>query len=613
MRKSSRVARLMLTVAALAMTVVFTACPSPPPLNPLTLLPTDPNPSCVVTPTVFATWFQSGSVTLNGVVNPANSVTFPNLPNCSFYQWAQQDFLWLTSPAPPTYGGGGGIILNSPAFFDVSPPASDFSRTFLPHTSGLIRPFALRAAKPGPMGLQLTFDRTGRPLQVKAAEKGAKPLVRDVSGQTVEVAHARLEKGRPVLLDLNGRTIQTQIAKPPETRARIPEMITAQRFLIDGIPILIDGALAVVDVEQGEATTNGVMEAQLSSGASLVYYATIVNDVYAYFATGVKDGAITLAGNSICPAPNNCFPITAGDLSSITTFASAHGKTFPDPDALAIEVKSAWVVAAGLPNLSSYITMNATIPTYNPPTPTSTTTTMTPVGQQTVQLALVGIHVVGSTAGHPEMIWSTFEHVANAPAAQYSYVNTANAIATVKQSASTVPMIGGSSAPWLFSSPTPTSVNSQHMSFNSPDIVANTGFTISPSDTLRMKAFGGAIDVAPNPLDGLPSGGNPSTDAADTSNTEIISIDNSVGGMLVSGDVRRNYIMTGATWTIGGQSPDSFIGGNQVGTSSLSNTTMETYVQGPDTKQAGGTNCLSCHNSNTTGVSHVFGALKPLF
>ncbi len=42
---------------------------------------------------------------------------------------------------------------------------------------------------------------------------------------------------------------------------------------------------------------------------------------------------------------------------------------FPDPNALAIEVKSSWALAAGLPNLSSYIIITATIPTYNQPIP----------------------------------------------------------------------------------------------------------------------------------------------------------------------------------------------------------------------------------------------------
>jgi hypothetical protein len=649
---SGRVAKLVLIGIAGVLLMAPGGCPPPalpPPLNTQTLVPTDPCTTnacvpaspiagatdvCPVSSSTFNTWFKpippatTGVVTLNGVVNPANSVSFNNIPNCAFYQWAMQDFLWLTSPAPPEYGGGGGLIVDSPTFYDVTPPAADGSRSLLPHTSGFIRPFALRAAQPGPEGLQVTFDSSGTPIEVKPAEAGAPLTVVNAAGQRVQVTHARLgTNGKPILLDQNGGVIQALLSHgvKPQVRAEIsaaqvPAMVIAQKFIIDGIPIFIDPSLAVIDVEQGEAGTNGVLEAQTSGGGSLVYYATIVNDVYAFYATELLDHTISLAGDGLCTPSSGitCFPTTGTQLNQIVASGAGHFQpgqtTFPDANALAIEVKSAWVVAAGLPNPNSYITLEATIPVYNPAAPPpSGTTTMTATGtQQTVKLALVGMHVVGSAAGHPEMVWSTFEHVANAPAATYSYINASGTTATVSQNVAKVPVIGGTSTSWVFSSTTASSFNNQNMSYNFPPapgtITANTPpGTISPSDTMRWKAFGAASDIAPNPVD-------PSIAA---SNTEIIALDNSVGGLLVSGDVRANYVMTGATWTIGGASPGSFIGGNQVGTSSLSNTTMETYVQGLQanpTKQSGGFNCLSCHTSNNTNVSHVFGAInKPLF
>jgi len=622
---------LLLTSAGLLM-MAFKGCgPTSPPLNTLTLLPTDASPSCTVPPATFQTWFVKTPITANGAVNPANSVTFPNTPNCSFYQWAMQDFLWLTSPTTSLYGGSG-LILDSPAFFDVSPPVGNENgpRTLLPHTGGFIRPLVLRAAQAGPRGLQITFDRSGTPIEVQPAPPGAPLIVVNTQGQRVQVAHATLGPNRkPILFDANRNVIQTlpsQGIKPQAraqtSKATAPTMMVATRFNIDGIFIFVDPALAVIDVEQGEADTNGVLQAQTSAGGSLIYYATIVNDVYAYYATGVADHAISLVGDGICTASGGapCFPTTQPQLNQIISFASGH-TTFPDATALAVEIKSAWVVAAGLPNLSSYITMNATIPTYSPaPPPPPGTKTMTATGQQTVQLALVGMHVVGSAAGHPEMIWSTFEHVNNVPAAAYSYVNTSNSTIPVPQNVSLVPTIGGSSAPWLFSSTSATSFNSQNMSsnaFSSPaTITANGSGTISPSDTIRWKAFGAASDVVPNPAD-------PSTAA---SNTEIIAINNSIQSMLASGDVRGNYILTGATWTVFGGAPTgsgasaascatSPVSGCPVGTSALSNSTMETYDQGKDNTLAnGGSNCLTCHSGgNTTVVSHVFGALKPLF
>ena len=90
------------------------------------------------------------------------------------------------------------------------------------------------------------------------------------------------------------------------------------------------------------------------------------------------------------------------------------------------------------------------------------------------------------------------------------------------------------------------------------------------------------------------------------SNTEVISMNSHVLGMMTSGDVRGNYTMSGATWTPFGSPPSGAIPG--VGTNRLANTTMETYQQGVS-------NCFSCHQNglNPVGLSHVFGGLKPLF
>lgn len=586
---------------AAATILIVDGCGPGSPINPQTL-PTDAQATCTVTSSVFATWFQTGSPSANGVVNPANSVTFPNSPNCSFYQWSEQMFMWLTSPAPATYGGGGGRIMDSPSFFDVSPPAADGSRTFLRHTPGLIRAFNLRAAQVGGHGLPIIFDRSGELLEVRMAAANAVLQVRDASGALVKVAHARLDENRrPVLLDPKGGTIHVQpVAKVAVNADNREGAKTVQKFIIDRIPIFIDPSLSVIDVEQGQAD-DSVLQTQ---NGSLIYYATMVNDVYAYFTTGTADGGIT-------PKPTQ-FPTSQADLNKIVAFAAAHSETFPDPNALAIEVKSSWVEASTLADASNYITMTATIPTYN----TSNPAQWTPNGQKTTTLALVGIHVVGSTAGHPEMIWATFEHFENTPRAAYSYVNTSNQ--TVQIGQNTV-------AKWLFTANGANGpFNCVHQQWNPPNITAfspaapcapNT--TINPSDTIHWKPFGGATDISPNPLD-------PTTAA---SNTEIIAINNSVRGMIPSGDLRSNYIFSGATWTIGGASPlpafDSPFPahngqpadpGNQVGTSQLANSTMETYQQGVDTTATNGrSNCFSCHGSNTTNVSHVFPALKPLF
>lgn len=111
-----------------------------------------------------------------------------------------------------------------------------------------------------------------------------------------------------------------------------------------------------------------------------------------------------------------------------------------------------------------------------------------------------------------------------------------------------------------------------------------------------------------------------------TSNTEVISIDNSVLGMMPAGDVRANYFLTGATWTANGTPPAlpatpllvNWPVGNAIGTSQLANSVLETYFQG-DPHYSTGSSCFNCHNSGQTlnpadpnGLSHIFSVLEAL-
>ncbi|AVP96396.1 hypothetical protein C7S18_03950 [Ahniella affigens] len=99
--------------------------------------------ACSISPTEFSTWFASGSITDNGSVTFADSVSFP-LQNtkCDFYKWAHQMFLWITSPA------GGSIVLDSPVFFDVN-FNSGGNAVYVPNTFGKMNnAFALRGTKP---------------------------------------------------------------------------------------------------------------------------------------------------------------------------------------------------------------------------------------------------------------------------------------------------------------------------------------------------------------------------------------------------------------------------------------------------------------------------------
>lgn len=485
-----------------------------------TFVPQDAAATCTVAPADFNSWFASGKVSLNGLVRPADSLNFNhntvNPPktnrtiNCNFYQWSEQMFLWLTSPTPRQYGGGG-VVLESAIFFDVID---------------------------GPNGSFCLYNATTRSSSCSA-------------NNGLNRFKMRVNKPRKSLVVLKGK---------PDT-----------------------------DAGAGQADGSGIGASLMSQGNKMVYYTTHVNDVYAAYASANGTSSSTLQ-----------FPTTQAQLQTAIDWARKNGRPLPDANALAIEVKASWIEAEGM-DTSRYVTTVGEIPTFN----TSNNKQWVQTGSKQSLLALVGVHVVGSTAGHPEMIWATFEHVTNSPNAAYAYVNKAGK--TVNLPAETPKNLlfaaNGSKGPF----------NQEHMYVKSTSpvtIVAKDGFTISASDTQRTFPWGADGSLP------LQQGLNVAQ-----ANTEVIAINNNVQRMLVKGDLRAGYLLIGATWTVGGNNPyDPFPSPTQpntfnyAGGNALANSTMETYV----TLQNKLFNCFSCHQNNgqtnvpaTVGVSHIYNSIVP--
>ena len=550
-------------------------------------VPADPMTFCSITAPTVAGFFKSGTVTKNGIVNPANSLNFVNAPNCGFYRWAEQMFLWVTSPAPSEYGGSGRVF-DSPVFFDLSPPDAAGNQTLIPHTAGLFHAMAVRAAQVGPHHLPVLQNKAGKFIEVAPTPVApdGRQLILDRAGQPVEVEEIRIgENGRPVFLGKDHQPIDG--AHPLFTNVR-PTKTIVERFIVGHNPIFVDQAADIVEVQIGEAD-NGVL---ISQGGSLVYYIVMVNDVYAYFRTGTADGHISAFH----------FPDSPGDLTAITNFArTSKNVTFPDSVAMAVELKTAWVLASTVPDPSTYITVEAAVPHYNK---TATQWTVVPNVMDTVQLALVGLHFVGSANGRPEMIWSTFVHDSVAPDTSYQYLNTGNTHTTVtaNTTGSWVLCSNGSLGPY--------NKMRQQLDPSTGNITATMGNTIGPSDVIWMAPWGAGFAEEPNPID----------DDAPMSNAEIISANNGVRGTLIAGDPRKNYIFRGAMWTSDGGAPGN-IGplGNQFGTTALANVTMETFQQGQTSLSFTGLSCFGCHNAANpgpvcdTGISHIWPFMKPLF
>jgi hypothetical protein len=467
-------------------------------------LPTDVLQSCTVSSSDFNSWFASDTVSENGAVNAANSVTASHINNCDFYKWSEQMFLWITSPnTSGSYSNG--TVMESDSFYTVS-TSVDGVRTLIPH-----------------------------------------------------------EKGKLISAVANAQKNDKLFA----------------------------------DTEEGQATDDVLM----AQNGSLIYYISMVNDVYAQYLNGVANSGGSVSGSE--------FPTTQDQLNTIIAYAKTQGITVKDPNTLTMEIKTSWVAADELTNIDDYITMNAIVPTYD----TTNDQKWTPNGAEPKKLAMIGLHIVGTIDGHPEMVWATFEHVNNAPNLEYTYLDTKSDTKT--QAADT-------GNDWLLNSDSSNSTyNQSHMIFCNSQalqqkkcdtlntIIAKEGNTVSASNTKMTKPWGVANEGAPNAENKTPA----------ASNSEVISMNNSVLGQLVAGDLRTNYIFIGATWTDGGAAPDgtsysatNTAPGVAIGTSQLANSTMETYAQNGASYAQYGT-CFSCHSNfsdpglTPSDLSHIYAEL----
>lgn len=348
--------------------------------------------------------------------------------------------------------------------------------------------------------------------------------------------------------------------------------------MVNGERRLVTASGAVV--EFGQALSNAAL---MTQKGQLVYYLLQVNDVFAYFKTGAANGKFN-------PAPSG-FPTDRAMLKQITDFAAQAAPPntlaqIDDANALAVEVKSAWIETKNLANPGDYVTVMATIPDFVPNA--DNTQLVQAATPRQAQLALVGVHVVGSAANHPEMIWATFEHINNTPNTAYTYTTTSDRENTQQ---------ADGAGNWLFSATGAASSNpGPRMRVdrqNPANIKAVGSGTIGPSNITRLKPWGTRLDDA----------------QFKANNTDVISINKSVSSLLLPGDVRKNYIMIGTTWTKKGEPPNE---DNQVGTNAVANSTMETFTQDG--------NCFGCHSSDDMlgsaeggGLSHIWGPIKGLF
>ncbi|MFZ6873315.1 hypothetical protein ACO0LF_14770 [Undibacterium sp. Di27W] len=559
--------------------LLLAACLAP--LAQAQVLPTDVKPTCTTsTPPsagappapAFAQWFEPAGVRVDGLVKPADSVNFPDASACSFYQWSEQMFLWLVSPTPKNLSGGDRIFLSS-AFYGVSPEVSvggKPTRTFIPQDQKHAMKFSPMLTQLGPHNLPIGFDKSGKLVEVLPPPAGNKRLLQ----------------------------LQTQL-KNGSLGENAVQSIKAN---VNGGLKYQDAAGNDVDVTIGQAGGNVLM----AQNGSLVYYSIVTNDLYAYFFTQ----------NAAADPSKLQYPTTAEELAKVADYAKkSKFKPLAAPEALAMEIKMSWIETTGFDDATKkkFITIKAEVPKVDTNNIKSANLQNSPTRK--VELALVGMHVVGSAKGNPELIWATFEHDHNTPNAEYSYFDVNGATKTVPQD---------TKGKWLFSQDGATGPFDQRLYDTSSTTITcldkSNPCVVKPNNTLRWKPWGAAANQNPRQAD--PTHPGPVITPPE-SNTDIISINQSIISQLADGDVRKNYRMIGSTWTTGGRAPDKASAGaiNQVGTSMLANTTMETVFQGVNVDWLGDVsgnpkypslNCFACHSTNTVNTSHLWTKLTPL-
>ncbi|WP_255427906.1 hypothetical protein [Xanthomonas sp. SS] len=332
------------------------------------------------------------------------------------------------------------------------------------------------------------------------------------------------------------------------------------RFLTmttDGVGGVADGVLDPLIGRAQQARTVELIDQAGPDGVLVdrngraVYYSIHSNDVFGQFIAnnGLQDPKKLRAFN-----PDTAFPVNSMTL------------------------KAAWRVVQPGEDVSTFYTRQAQIAKLGMRKGKIVATGDT----ETQTVALVGFHIGGTVNGHPEMIWATFEHQANAPdLPQPMEKMQPNDIVSGKD--------------WTFyQANTPLKQCNLNAAGSGALTLNAQTQTLSPvTQVCRMVPYGGEKPCPPG--------------ATDCNIPNIMSMNTSVQSQL--NDVWKNYFEVGAIWfnQLDALQPNcTFQPGSSLecvppdktsplltGSMRLSNSTIETFTQVQSTQD----NCFACHNT----------------
>jgi hypothetical protein len=254
----------------------------------------------------------------------------------------------------------------------------------------------------------------------------------------------------------------------------------------------------------------------------------------------------------------------------------------------AVELKSAWKIVTPEMDRSAYYITKAIVPHLT----VKNGDVVSDGRSDTVDVALLAIHVVFVLKGHPEFIWSTFEHVGD-----YGEGVRDNAPAASDIPSGVEPTKPVSAARWtLFKAGTLNSEANQPAS-------AQDRVRMFDEATQRFVRNGAVLQTSVDRL--FPA----SKSQGGEEDSDIVAVNVSMRenfrlAKLSAEGRRRNYQLVGAIWMddpsqfrsnmfLHGQTTDT-PGALIAGEDRLSITAMESFTQ---SEQAGFPNCFSCHNT----------------
>jgi hypothetical protein len=352
----------------------------------------------------------------------------------------------------------------------------------------------------------------------------------------------------------------------------VPQFARPQSGLLSLAPRNIQSPNETILINAGVNQAGPLRGLLIDQNGNPIYYAIHVNKVYADF---VRQNGLTTKDALLNADPDKL--------------------QFPEG---AVELKSAWQIVDGDTPPPNYLTTSALVPNLK----ISNGDVVIDTTSRKVMVSLLAIHVVFVLKGHPEFIWSTFEHLGangqglrdNAPAALANPGKTPGS--SIISTSSWTLFKAGTTADGA------NQPNSSQDRINSFD-----------EKSQKFKKNGAVLQTSVYRM--FPASKSDPNQDATTEDDEVSAVNDSMRQLFVNSaqdknDKRRNYQLVGAIWldrpdrdfksnvlfqNQDGQGTDAD-GAMVAGEDRLSGTAMESFTQS-DQSVAGRPNCFSCHNT----------------